>query len=286
MKKINNTKLGLTSLELIVVLGIFATLLGITMFNYSDFSARINLENTVQEVALRLQAAQNHAISGLYPPLQQGGQGQPPYPGWKPAYGVYFSLTSPSSFAYFYDQNSENADTSPFDRDGLMYGNPASPSDPDTVLSGNFSCGLANTECLDIVQIATGEKIIAICNDDLANNDCGHEHVTVSFNRPFPEAKIIVDDVAGVIDQQNQPAERVTILILGKAQAGVRGVVVTRLGQIFNINVPSSTLGTISLSPTILSQANLNLELFGIYSNNGGNNNGNIQQNINPNQGQ
>jgi prepilin-type N-terminal cleavage/methylation domain-containing protein len=89
---------GMTYVELIVVLSIFAVMSSIVIFNYGGFQANVDIKNLASNIALKIVEAQNSSLSGL----QQTGA----LPSWKPAYGVYFNKqTSPSSFIYFADLN-------------------------------------------------------------------------------------------------------------------------------------------------------------------------------------
>lgn len=252
---------GLTSIELIVVLAIFGILSGITIFNYSDFSAGVNLQNVAQEVALRVQQAQTEAISGRYPRFADPQQTV--YPGWKPSFGVYFSAGASKKFAYFFDQNNENSAVPNVDRDGLMLGYP-SPSDPNSVIATPpiESCGNQNKECLDVITLETGENIVGICNDNITAPGSCHDNVAISFKRPFPQASILVE---GGVNPAIQPQERVTILILGKNSSGLRGVIVTRLGQIYTRTYTQADVAGMinNLSPLTTAQNDIDLSFFG-----------------------
>jgi type II secretory pathway pseudopilin PulG len=252
---------GITSLELIVVLAIFGILSGITMFNYSAFSAGINLQNTAQEVALRVQQAQTESISGRYPRFTDPQQTV--YPGWKPSFGVYFSAGAAKKFAYFFDQNNDNSSVPNVPRDGLMIGYPAGSSNPNNVIAtpNTESCGNQNKECLDVVTIETGEHIVGICNDDITVPGHCHDNVAISFKRPFPQATILVEDG---LDPAKQPQERITILVLGKNSSGLRGIVVTRLGQIYTKTFTEQDVAGMinNLSPLTTAQG-IDLSFFG-----------------------
>jgi prepilin-type N-terminal cleavage/methylation domain-containing protein len=248
---------GLTSIELIVVLAIFAILSGITIFNYSAFSAGVNLQNTTQQIALRIQQAQTEAISGRYPRYVSSPP-QSVASGWKPAYGTYFSVGAPRRFAYFFDQNTENGVGTLRDRLMADY---TGTFDPDDTIADPpaQSCGNQNRECLDVVTIETGEHIVGICNDDITATGSCHTNVTISFERPFPAASLIVEDGTNL---NIQPNERVTILVLGKNSSGLRGVIVTRLGQIYTKTFTQAEASTIELTPDIYSQG-IDLSFFG-----------------------
>lgn len=257
---LKNVSNGLTSIELIVVLAIFAILSGITIFNYSEFSASVNLQNTTQQIALRIQQAQTEAISGRYPHFSDAQQIV--YTGWKPAYGTYFATGAPRKFAYFYDQNDENNVSSSVVHDGLMTGYPTGSSVPDNVIATPpiETCGNQNKECLDVVSITTGETIVGVCKDVITVPGNCHDNVSISFQRPFPAARLLVD---GGFDLNNQPQERITILVLGKNSSGLQGVIVTRLGQIYTKSFTQAEVQGIQLSQTTLSQQGIDLSFFG-----------------------
>jgi len=125
IKKIRNSKFvirnlqkglpaqaGMTIMELIVVLAIFAVLSVVVIFNYNTFQSKVDITNLANDIALQVVGAQRFALAGLLPTQS--------YPtGWKPAYGVFFSTTATlgadnKDFISFVDLNNNNLfDTSP-----------------------------------------------------------------------------------------------------------------------------------------------------------------------------
>lgn len=152
----------MTFVELVVVVGIFATVAGVVLFNFTGFSTSISVDNLAADIALRIKNAQTEAISGKFAP----GFVSP----LVPAYGVYFNSTTTggaASFKYFAD----------FDNDGFLTG---------------AICG-AGQECLEEVGIQTGDRIAALCvNEESGFPNCGSpvDELHVSFKRPFPDAII------------------------------------------------------------------------------------------------
>jgi type II secretory pathway pseudopilin PulG len=104
MKKLIKIKnnAGMSYVELIVVLSIFAVISSIVIFNYGDFQAKVDIKNLASDIALQVVQAQKSSLSGLLP--TSGGYG----PDWKPSYGVYFDITTPKQFIYFVDLNNAN----------------------------------------------------------------------------------------------------------------------------------------------------------------------------------
>src|SRR6187551_3624134 len=92
------TNRGMTFIELVVVIGIFATIAGVVLFNFTGFSTNISLNNLAQDIALRIKNAQSEAISGKF----AAGFVSPIVP----SYGVYFDTTTAAGmtgFKYFAD---------------------------------------------------------------------------------------------------------------------------------------------------------------------------------------
>ena len=161
-KKGNTLSAGMTFIELVVVIGIFATIAGVVLFNFSGFSTNISVDNLAQDIALRIKNAQTQAISGSFAP----GFIAPKVP----AYGVHFDTSTPDTFTYFAD----------LDNDGF--------------LTGASACGTAGAECLEEVSISTGDHIAQLCvNEDSGFPNCGSpvSDLTVSFKRPLPESIIL-----------------------------------------------------------------------------------------------
>lgn len=150
---------GMTFIELVVVIGIFATIAGVVLFNFTGFSTNISVDNLAQDIALRIKNAQTESISGKFAP----GFAAP----LVPSYGVHFDVSSPSVFTYFAD----------LDNDGF--------------LTGASACGTAGAECLEQISIQTGDRIQALCvNEGSGFPNCGISvnDLSVTFKRPFPDA--------------------------------------------------------------------------------------------------
>jgi len=153
-----NRKGGLTFIELIVVIGIFATLSGVILFNSGSFTSNITLQNLANQIALQLKKAQTNSISGANSLLFSV-----PY---KPSYGIYFDTTlvqNQKQFDYFGD----------FNNNGQKDGSICNPL----------------AECQDRITIQTGDRIsnlYAGCNVDTL-------HIT--FKRPFPDASFFANNL-------------------------------------------------------------------------------------------
>ncbi len=170
---------GMTFIELVIVIGIFATISGVVLFNFTGFSTNISVQNLAQDIALRIKNAQTAAISGKF----NVGFIAPNVP----AYGVYFDITSPENqkkFVYFTD----------LDNDGF--------------LTGQSACGTAGAECLEETTIQTGDIIEALClNEESGSLNCGNpvDNLYISFKRPFPDT--IIRSTSSFLPYQTNDAE-------------------------------------------------------------------------------
>jgi prepilin-type N-terminal cleavage/methylation domain-containing protein len=169
-----NKQNGLTMLELVVVMGIFAVVSIIMLFNYSKYQSSISVNNLAQDIALTIRKAQVYAI-GVKGTDVSGGSKQ--FPG----YGIHFYLPNISgnptdgdsrSFIFFSDipmfpggigDKTYNQLTSSCDN--LMFGN----------------------ECMNIVTIKGNDRITELCNGATCVNSVLSPSVDIIFTRPNPE---------------------------------------------------------------------------------------------------
>ncbi len=156
LKKLNTAKLnrGMTYVELIVVLSIFATLSSVAIFNYGDFQARIDIRNLAGDIGLKIVEAQKAALSGTLPSLSQQAY---LIPGWKPSYGVFFNLTQNNNyFIYFSDLDNSKA----YSRNGCP-----------------------NTECIDQITI-TKSNFIEKIESYVGSTPTLITILSITFSRP------------------------------------------------------------------------------------------------------
>lgn len=162
----------MTYIELVVVLSIFSIISGITIFNYKQFQARVDLKNLATQIAQKILEAQKNAVSGKLYFEPNGGQ-QPPV-NWKPSYGVYFNLQSGPNTGdkvfYFY------ADYLP--RDGNF--NDAPPS-------GSYVC---DDECIEKITITKGSYISDVVDSGgiSLKNTPNVQNLHINFTRPSSSA--------------------------------------------------------------------------------------------------
>ncbi len=178
---VRNWNSGMTYVELIVVLAIFAIMATVVLFKYSDFGRQISLQNLSQDIALNVVQAQKFALSGKQPAIPTAGSNIVPYitGGWKPAYGVYFNIANPFQFIPFIDADNSKDYTSSF----------TCTPNGDT------------EECMDIVNIGQGNKILDLRTGPGAGTPVNS--LSITFTRPDSSAYII-DDVNGPGNPQAQ----------------------------------------------------------------------------------
>jgi prepilin-type N-terminal cleavage/methylation domain-containing protein len=161
LKYFKNKKLnrGMTYVELIVVLSIFAIMSSISIFSYGSFQGKVDVKNLVNDIALKAVQAQKSATFGEL-------NSHSYISGWKPSYGVYFTLNSNSladnkSFNYFSDLNNN-----------AVY-------DDTSCTPSNLS-----TECLEKITITRGNFISLITVYYQNSTNQSLNDVSIIFTRP------------------------------------------------------------------------------------------------------
>lgn len=171
MNKKNKKNRGMSYVELIVVLGIFAVLSSVVMFNYGDFQARVDIKNLASDIALKIVEAQKSSINGVLPLSGYVST-------WKPAYGAYFnsssvldidSISLNKKFIYFVDLDNS------YSYNGLP------------------SC--TTTECLDKIIITKNNYIFRIdkCTDTTCTSPTTINNFVVVFKRPDSGANFLTN---------------------------------------------------------------------------------------------
>jgi type II secretory pathway pseudopilin PulG len=101
-KWLTRRQAGMTYVELIVVLGIYAVMSSIIMFNHRAFQDRVDIKSLASDIGLQVVEAQKSSMSGKLPITGA------PSTTWKPSYGVYFDTALPKQFIYFVDLDNDN----------------------------------------------------------------------------------------------------------------------------------------------------------------------------------
>jgi len=93
-----NQKSGFALIEILVVLFISLTILGIAIFNYHSGRGKYNLDDAINELATNIRQTEHWSISG------KTYQGNFPQGG----YGIFFTKTNPSSYTIFADSSQDH----------------------------------------------------------------------------------------------------------------------------------------------------------------------------------
>ena len=87
---------GFTLIEVVVVVGVMALIASATLFNFPQFSRRIQIEQEAGKLALSVRKAQAYSIA-----VREFSAGSGVFPG----YGVYVSTANPNGYVIFGDPN-------------------------------------------------------------------------------------------------------------------------------------------------------------------------------------
>lgn len=170
----SNAEAGMTLIELMVVLAIFAVVSSIVIFNYGSFQSNVSLGNLSENIALSIRRAQGYSIGveGVHQTV--GGT-------LFPSYGMHFGslVGQPNfgkkSFVFF-------ADIPP---DSL------NPANKQYDQADNSSCGIAQlaigSECMEITNITTTDQVVGVCPN--TDGTCSPTaSVDITFTRPNQDA--------------------------------------------------------------------------------------------------
>ncbi len=180
LKKILKTnQKGFTFIEIVVVLGIFAVITSVVLFNFKDFSSGVSLQNLTQQIALQVSSMQRSALAGKQPfALAAPGFSTLMSPGqdrsaWVPSYGVCFT-TNPNKCRF-----SQQGQTGAVNAFSLF------ADDYNDYKFDNID------ERLDVIEITGGDYIYEVCvNEQTSTSNCVDE-VIVVFERPNASPKIM-----------------------------------------------------------------------------------------------
>lgn len=213
---VTHTKqLGVTLIELIVVVSIVAVVSSVLLFNYSDFSTNVSIRNLSQEIALSVRKAQTYATS------VRGGGGAP---NTYAAYGISFSTQEPTGGVY-----------EPSKKSFVLFADiPVSPSTvPNKIYDTNSTCGAPSegAECLEQFVISSADKVVGFETDITGQVSTGS--VSITFRRPTPDA-IICYSTGGPHDVCSNPSTPISYvtIFLESAKGSSRSVTIWNTGQI------------------------------------------------------
>ncbi len=206
---------GMTFIEIIVVMGIFAAISATVLFNYRDFSSGVKLQNLSQEIALQGKRAQTLASQGRKPILSDAQQSEVitnnnflPLEGWVSSYGLAFDVANhPTSFIFYFNSPEYYIDAN---NDSEYTLEERNVSFNDFVDGSYTGCGQATSECVEEIMITDGSVIDLVCINaqpagDFAEPNCDGttggsitNNLYISFTRPFLESTILDENLGSV----------------------------------------------------------------------------------------
>lgn len=196
----------MTVIEMVVVIGIFATITGTILFNYRSFSSGVSLQNLAQEIALQGKRAQTLASQGRFPTLSQAqlniGDANFLPQDWVSSYGIAFNIVQmPKSFVFYFNSPRYYVDV-PTGSLGSYTVEDRNTYFEDFVNSSYVTCGEQTSECVEEIQITDGSFIDLIClaSEPSQGQNCEQgersEKLHISFTRPYLDARIFGDDAS------------------------------------------------------------------------------------------
>ena len=156
-KKIKKEKeKGFSLVELIVVIGIFAVISGIVLFNYGRFSSNLVVTNLAYQAALAVREAQVYGIS-----VKQTKTGNK----FDASYGVWFNQSSNQNFYLFADKTKDGKRADGMSEDEEVF-------------------GMSGTNKISSFCVFQGST--SYCS----NKSNGPSSISITFARPNPNAFI------------------------------------------------------------------------------------------------
>ncbi len=203
---------GMTLVELMVVLAIFAVISSIVIFNYGDFKSTISLQNLADDIGLSIRGVQGRAIG-----VQADSNLM-----FKGSYGIHFNLKqagtdmegSPKEFISFANANDDK--------------NNATQERYDFNPNASTCDNAVGNECTELVKITSEDTITGIC---LESNCLDSGSLDIVFTRPNPEAHFCYIPDGGLSCDGNNYSN-VTIQITNTPTGATKSVSVWNTGQI------------------------------------------------------
>ncbi|KKW19940.1 MAG: hypothetical protein UY63_C0004G0025 [Parcubacteria group bacterium GW2011_GWA2_51_10] len=191
MIKKKSTSAGLTLIELVVAVGIFALITGIILANNTRFGGIFSLQNLAYSIALSIREAQAHGIS-----VSRYSSG------YETAFGMHFDVSSPASRLH-YELFADSID------DGYFETSENVPPSPYTIGRGYTISKLC----------APAGNTIETCTSV--------ERLDIIFRRPEPDASIRANSLAqkyesGRIVVQSPRGDQLSILVLATGGISVQ----------------------------------------------------------------
>jgi len=165
---------GLTLVELLVVISIFMIITSVVIFNYSNFNSSVSLQNLTDDIALSIRKAQSFAIGA------RGVKDNTDQISFMKSYGMHFSS----------EENQEIVDkVSGSSKSFVMFSTLSSDNKWYDRLNGD--CGSSTTECIELFEILSVDKIKEIkayASDSSELPVNSGASIDIVFTRPSPRA--------------------------------------------------------------------------------------------------
>ena len=206
----SSAQAGMTLVELMVVLAIFAIVTGITIFDYGRFKSSVSLQNLGDDIALSIRRAQNYAI-GVRSSSSVFTNG----------YGIHFSTANP-------DPSNVRAGSN---KAFIIFNDlPVANKNYDYSQTSDAVCGSialsSRDECMDILKITSNDVVSAICPN---GSNCSSGYADITFLRPNPDAYICVGSIGGPCGDK---ISSVDIVIENSQSHDKKTISVSNVGQI------------------------------------------------------
>lgn len=165
-----NLQSGLTLVEVMVVVAIFAIVSGVLFFNFNDFNTNVTLRNLSQETALTIRKAQTYAT------------------GIQKLDGIELNSSAFSAYGMSFSPDTTTTAFAPNQKTFVLF---ADSGAGNRLYANAGVCGNPSTtnECVESFTINTPEKIARLCTDAGCITS---GTVNVVFKRPSPDAEICV----------------------------------------------------------------------------------------------
>lgn len=151
-------KKGFTLAEIMISVAIVSVIMTTVLFGYNNFSDRLSLSSSAQEIAIAIRQAQSYGLTVK----ESATAGQ-----FTSGFGIYFDMNSdPTHYYLFVDSNAN-----------YKY----------DVGSG---CGSGSTECVEVGTLRNNVTITNFCDATNCPPAVGVKIMSVTFIRPNPDAAI------------------------------------------------------------------------------------------------
>ena len=215
---------GFTMIELLVVLGIFAVIMGVALFNQASLSSNVLITNLAYETALAVREAQTYGISVKASASSTG------------------EIAFDKGYGAFFDTNNNNQIIVFGDSDGsYSYTDGATPSEVQSIYQ------IQNQRGNKIQYICVGTESAPPTSPCNAGSSLSSgSKLSIIFKRPNPESNFYKTDAGGNTVKVIGPA---TIVVNTADNSNCRAIIVEVTGQ---IRVENAKSGSASCSNELI----------------------------------